>query len=103
MAEGPSIHTEELALFSNPPVNVGEEKISWVEHHPAFMSSGEYSSVQFNIPGNSSQYIDLGHTELYVKLKIKKTDGTNFEEENGDFVQTGLPIDLILHSMLISK
>ena len=63
------------------------------------MSSGEYSSVQFNISGNSSQYIDLGHTELYVKLKIKKTDGTNFEEENGDFVQTGLPIDLILHSM----
>ena len=78
---------------------MGEEKISWVEHHPAFMSSGEYSSVQFNIPGNSSQYIDLGCTELYVKLKIKKTDGSNFEEENGDFVQTGLPIDLTLHSM----
>ena len=99
MAEGPSIHTEELALFSKPPVNVGEEKISWVELRPAFMSSGEYSSVQFNIPGNCSQYIDLGRTELCVKLKIKKTDGTNFEEENGDFVQTGLPIDLILHSM----
>ena len=26
MAEGPSIHTEELALFSKPPVNEGEEK-----------------------------------------------------------------------------
>ena len=26
MAEGPSIHTEELALLSKPPVNVGEEK-----------------------------------------------------------------------------
>ena len=99
MAEGPSIPTEELALFSKPPVNVGEEKISWVEYHPAFMSSGEYSSVQFNIPGNSSQYIDLGHTKLYVKLKIRKTDGTNFQEENGDFVETTLPIDLILHSM----
>ena len=36
------------------------------------MSSGEYSSVQFNIPGNSFQYIDLEHTELYVQLKIKK-------------------------------
>ena len=35
MTEGPSIHTEELALSSKPPVNVGEEKISWVEHHPA--------------------------------------------------------------------
>ena len=37
------------------------------------MSSGEYSSVQFNIPGNSSQYIDLGRSELYVKLKVKKS------------------------------
>ena len=26
MAEGPSIHTEELALFSKHTVNVGEEK-----------------------------------------------------------------------------
>ena len=49
--KGPGIHTEELALFSKPPVNVGEEKISWVEYHPTFMSSGEYSSVQFHIPG----------------------------------------------------
>ena len=68
MAERPSIHTEELALFSKPPVNVAEEKILWVEYRPTFMSSGEYSSVQFNIPGNSSQYIDLGRSELYVKL-----------------------------------
>ena len=66
------------------------------------MRSGEYSSVQFNIPGNSSQYIDLGHTELYVKVKIRKTDGTNFQEENGDFVETALPIDLILHSIWFS-
>ena len=58
MAEGPSIHTEELALFSKLPVNVVEEKISLVEYRPSFMSSGEYSSIQFNIPGNSSQYVD---------------------------------------------
>ena len=70
--EGPGIHTEELTVFSKPPVNVGEEKISWVEYHPTFMSSGEYSSVQFHIPGNSSQYIDMGRSELYVKIKIKK-------------------------------
>ena len=27
----PEIHTEELALFSRPPVNVAEDKISWTE------------------------------------------------------------------------
>ena len=94
--EGPGIHTEELALFSKPPVNVGEEKISWVEYHPTFMSSGEYSSVQFHIPGNSSQYIDMGHSELCVKIKIKKVDGSEFDTEEKE---TAVPIDLILHSM----
>ena len=53
------IHTEELALFSRPPVNVAEDKISWTEIRPSFMSSGEYSSVQFTIPGNSSQYVKI--------------------------------------------
>ena len=76
--EGPGIHTEELALFSKPAVNVGEEKISWVEYHPTFMSSREYSSVQFHIPGNSSQCIDMGHSELYVNVEIKKVDGSEF-------------------------
>ena len=55
----PEIHTEELALFSQPPVNVAEDKILWTEIRPSFMSSGEYSSVQFTIPGNSSQYVKL--------------------------------------------
>ena len=27
----PEIHTEELALFSRPPMNVAEDKISWTE------------------------------------------------------------------------
>ena len=60
------------------------------------MSSGEYSSVQFHIPGNSSQYIDMGHSELNVKIKIKKVDGSEFDTEEKE---TAVPIDLILHSM----
>ena len=29
--ENPQIHTEELALFSQSPVNVAEDKITWNE------------------------------------------------------------------------
>ena len=89
-----TIHTEDVALFSTPPVNAGEEKISWVEYRPSFISQGGYSSVQFNIPGNGTQYVDLARSELYVKLKIEKEDGTDFAEG-----ESGLPIDMILHSM----
>ena len=61
---------EEVAIFSKPPINVGEEKISWVEYRPSFITQGVYSSVQFHIPWNSTQYVYLNRTKLYVKLKI---------------------------------
>ena len=94
--EGTPIHTEDVALFSTPPVNVAEEKISWVEYQPSFISQGGYSSVQFNIPGNSTQYVDLSRSELYVKLKIVKQDGTDFVDPDNE---SGFPVDNILHSM----
>ena len=94
----PEIHTEELALFSRPPVNVAEDKISWTEIRSSFMSGGEYSSVQFTIPGNSSQYVKLSDSELHVKINIEKEDGMAFDKST-ERMEAGLPIDLILHSV----
>ena len=65
------------------------------------MSSSEYSSVQFNIQGNSSQYVKLSDSELHVKVRIEKEDGTDFDKGD-DRKESGLPIDLILHSMWLS-
>ena len=62
------------------------------------MSSGEYSSVQFTIPGNSSQYVKLSDSELHVKINIQKEDGMAFDKST-ERMEAGLPIDLILHSM----
>ena len=99
----PEIHTEELALFSQPPINVAEDKISWVQYKPSFMSSGDYSSVQFTIAGNSSQYIKLSDSILYIKIRIVKEDGTPFIQQGdvntSEAVETAVPVDLILHSM----
>ena len=92
-----AIHTEEVNLFTTPPVNIGEEKVMWIEQMPIFQTKGEEAPVQFHIPGTGTQYTDLARTELYLKLKIT--------DENGDpFVQnvetkTAVPIDNILHSM----
>ena len=56
--------------------------------------------------GNSSQYVKLSDTELYVRITIEKEDGTpfNITNDNGDLLpvterETGAPIDFILHSM----
>ena len=77
-SQTPEIHTEEIALFSRPPVNVAEDRISWHEVRPSYMSNAEYSSINFSIMGNSSQYVKLSDTELYVRMRIEKEDGTPF-------------------------
>ena len=70
------------------------------------MSNADYSSIIFSIVGNSSQYVKLSDTELYVRINIEKEDGTPFTttNDNGDTLpagarETGAPIDFILHSM----
>ena len=70
------------------------------------MSNADYSSINCSIIGNSSQYVKLSDTELYVRLTIEKEDGTPFTPTNdtGDTLpaaerETGAPIDFILHSM----
>ena len=104
--ENPQIHTEELALFSQSPVNVAEDKITWNEIRPSYMSNAEYSAINFSIIGNSTQYIKLSETELYVRIWIEKEDGTPFKHANDDGSpvplreqEYGTPIDYILHSI----
>ena len=77
-SQTPEIHTEEIALFSRPPVNVTEDRVSWHEVRPSYMSNAEYSSINFSIMGNSSQYVKLSDTELYVRMRVEKEDGTPF-------------------------
>ena len=108
-SDNPEIYTEEIALFSRPPVNVAEDRISWHEIRPSYMSSAEYSSINFSILGNSSQYLKLSDSELYVRITIQKEDGNPykiFDEDNKllpiNKRETGTPIDFILHSMWLS-
>ena len=105
-SQTPEIHTEEIALFSRPPVNVAEDRISWHEVRPSYMSNAEYSSINFSIMGNSSQYVKLSDTELYVQMRIEKEDGTPFtttDDSNQPLPivqrESGTPVDFILHSM----
>ena len=95
---GKPIHTEDVALFSLPPINAAEDKISWSEYKPSFISQSGNSSIQFHIAGNSTQYIDLSRTELYCKIRIEKADGGEFNTTTGS-KEYGLPVDQILHSM----
>ena len=66
---GTAMHTEDVTLFNDPPYNTAEDKISWVEYRPTFISQGGYSSIHFHIAGNATQYVDLSWSEMFVRLK----------------------------------
>ena len=87
-SDNPEIHTEEIALFSRPPVNVAEDRVSWHEIRPSYMSNAEYSSINFSILGNSTQYVKLSDSELYVRIAIQKEDGTPYKvvDENNQLL-----------------
>ena len=48
-SQNTEIHTEEIALFSRPPVNVAEDRISWHEVRPSYMSNAEHLPLIFQL------------------------------------------------------
>ena len=84
----------ELELFTVPPTNISMEKGIYVENMPiSSLTNG--NPIEFNI-SSSEEYIDVGRTVLYIKVKITK----NAKEEDitdGD-AKVG-PVNLWMHSL----
>ena len=94
------IHTDDVDLFANTLVNTAEVKKAWIEHRPVYMEKAGTSNVQFHIPGNATEYIDLGKSLLYIQLRIVKEDGTEFaKSDDGKVVEFATPVNGILDSM----
>ena len=93
-----SIHTDKLALFSKPPFNTAEEKIYYEDITPSYFNKNSLSAVTFHVDKEPTDYIDLGKSELHVKLSVKKDDGTPFDTSK-EKRESVLPIDMILHTM----
>lgn len=83
----------ELELFATPPVNISMEKGDVIAHRPV-SSVTENAPIEFHIAGSPEEYIDLGRTELYVKLKVLNTDDTVLAAD----AQASL-VNLALHSI----
>ena len=57
-----------LDLFSVPPVQTSVEQGTWVESHP-LATLTDNSPIEFNIVGNSDDYLDLTNTFLHIQCK----------------------------------
>jgi len=83
----------ELDIFSVPLTQTSIESGSYVEYNPiSTLTDG--TPIEFVISGSGQDYIDLANTQLYVKLSVRKADGTPVVANN----KVG-PVNLLLHSL----
>lgn len=93
LKDSPECAKSELNLFVPPPTQTVIERGQWVQFHPiANVSDG--GPIEFIVSGNGEDYLDLSHTQLYVRAKILKKDGKPITDE----CNVG-PVNLFLHSL----
>ena len=83
----------ELDLFSIPPTQTSISKGQWIEYHP-LSNITDSGPIEFNVSGSGDEYLDLARTQLYVKAKITKANGTALDPNE----QVG-PVNLFLHAL----
>ena len=63
----------ELELFAVPPTQTSIEETRFVEYYP--QTSLGHGPVEFHIPPNDKEYLDLQNSFLYMKIRILDEDG----------------------------
>ena len=101
-----SYHQEELSIFAPAPSDASLRTREWIEYRPINQLT-DSATLEFNIPPQSSAYIDLKHCRLRLKIKLVHSDDspiaateklalanlslhTIFKQEDVSFQQTPL-------------
>ena len=83
----------ELDLFTIPPTQTSIEMSTFCDYHP-LTSLADGTPIEFEIGGTGDDYIDLANTFLYLKVKLRRADGTDLHAD--DVVA---PTNYILHGL----
>lgn len=86
----------ELDLFSIPPTQTTIENSHWLNYKP-IASITRQSPIEFSIPGNNDEYLDLAHTMLKVRVKLLSDNPVSDAFKN---MQSKVgPVNNFLHSI----
>ena len=84
----------ELALFDLPPTLTALQDVYFAEIRPLSQISNDVP-LEFRIAAsNTLDYLDLSGSQIYVKLKVTKADGSNLDAS----YKVG-PVNLFLQSL----
>ena len=68
-----AVHTEAVAIFNGQLINEVEGKIQYIKYRPS-QPFDSNTPINFTIPGNSSQYISLCKSYMFVQCHVEQTD-----------------------------
>ena len=68
-----AIHTESATIFGGMNVNEAELKIQYIKYRPSLPYDSK-SSITFTIPGNTTPYVLLRDSYLFVQCHVEETD-----------------------------
>ena len=68
-----AIHTEAEAIFNGQLINEAEGNIQYIKYRPS-QPFDSNTPINLTIPGNSSQYISLRESYMFVQCHIEETD-----------------------------
>ena len=85
----------ELDLFSTPPTQTAIEDGIWdtILPHPNFRDS---STIRFDIPGTSANYLDLSQTELHCEIQCLTANNAGYNATDKKKISV---VNNLLHSL----
>ena len=73
------VKNSSLCIFDRPATQTDFVRNQTVEYYPLTnVSAG--GPIEFTIPGNSEEYIDVNDIQLYLTAKVTKSDGKDIED-----------------------
>jgi len=85
--------TNNLDLFSVPPMQKSVENGKYVDYHP-INTIDNGSPIEFEIPASGDEFLDLCNSLLYVKVKVVQQN----DQALGADLRVA-PVNLFLHSL----
>lgn len=71
--------TSSLCIFDKPGILTDIQRSYTVEYYP-LSSVTSKGPIEFHIPGNGEDYIDVNDIKLYVQFHVTKADGTKIDQ-----------------------
>ena len=82
-----------MDFFTLPSTQTSIESASWVEYKP-ITSLNDDAPIEFVVPGQSDEYLDLTRTMLFLKVRIVSGKGEKISSK--DLIS---PVNNFLHSL----